>query len=170
MVTRSRTGSESILLAARRLVLVLSLGVMFAATSCGGGATDEVSQGTQWGPLAVADSGYGPEALTAGTMRITDRCVLLDEGDESVLLVWPRARTTWGSQDGTVGFVTVSGERAVLRDGDRVTFVGGGSSMREGGIDVDEFLDSVDWVSEPDRDCVDDARWFVGDLVTDSGT
>lgn len=169
MATRSRTGSGSSLHAARGLVLVLGIGVLLAATSCGGGATEGESPGTRWGPLAVADIENGPEALTAGIIQITDSCVLLDEGDESVLLVWPQARTTWRSQDGVVGFVTGSGERVVLRDGDRVTFGGGASSLREGGTTVDEFLDSVDWVSEPDRDCVGGERWFVGNVVTDSG-
>ena len=97
-------------------------------------------------------------------------CALLDERGESVLLVWPQLRTTWDSQDRAVVFVSPSGERVAFQSGDSVTFVGGGSSAEEDGLTVDDFLASVSWTTEPNRDCVADVRWFIGDLVTDNDT
>lgn len=127
--------------------------------------------GDPWGPLAVVEApGGGDLALIAGTLKIDDNCVLLDEGGELVLLVWPQARTAWDSQDMAVVFTSLAGKRMVFQNGDRATFAGGGSSVDEDGNTVDDFLESVAWISEPNRDCVVDVRWFVSDVLTDNDT
>lgn len=153
----------------RRVPIVLGpVTLVLAATSCrGSDGSDGVAERPQWGPLAVAEFAGGDQALIAGTMQITKGCVLLDVGDEAVLLVWPQTLTAWDSQDKAIAFVRPSGERVVFPNGDRVTFVGGGSSVNEDGLTVDDFLASVSWVSEPDGSCLMDSRWFVGDCMMD---
>lgn len=136
--------------------------------------SDDASEGPtrspEWGPLAVAEFGGGDDALISGTIQITDRCVLLDEGGDAVLLVWPHEGTTWDSEEMAVELVGRSGERAVLQDGDQVSFGGGGSSVDEDGTTASDFLESVTWIAEPHRECVSDVRWFVGDLANLDGS
>jgi hypothetical protein len=136
--------------------------------------SDDASEGStrssEWGPLAVAESVGGDHALISGTIQITDSCVLLGEGGDAVLLVWPAEGTTWDGEAMAVEFVGRSGGRAVLQDGDRVSFGGGGSSVDEDGTTASDFLESVTWISEPPRDCVVDVRWFVGDLANLDGS
>lgn len=133
-------------------------------------ASEGPTQSPEWGPLAVAESVGGDHALISGTIQITDRCVLLDEGGDAVLLVWPHEGTTWDGEEMAVELVGRSGERAVLQDGDQVSFGGGGSSVDEDGTTASDFLESVTWISEPHRECVGDVRWFVGELANLDGS
>lgn len=118
---------------------------MWIVSSCG---VDSVSVDTRpgatipppvtevgWGPLAVTGgSRSGDEALISGTLRITDDCVLLDEGDDPVLLVWLEEQTEWDPLTETVRYGGGDGSIAVLGSGDTVSFGGGGSSESEGGM------------------------------------
>ena len=122
--------------------------------------------GGSWGPLTVVDGdGSGDLALMVGNIVISGDCVLLDERGEWVLLVWPEGRTVWDQETGAVRYTGRDGAVATLRHGDAVSFGGGGSSRLEGGLSADDFLTSIEWVAEPQLDCVADTRWFVGDLV-----
>jgi len=128
--------------------------------------TTEPDEPYSWGPLAVlSGEAGGTEALIAGTVRITDGCVVLSEQGADVLLLWPSEETIWNTETEAVSFETLGGAIVELRDGDRVSLAGGGSSVDEGGKSASEFLASVDWVSEPDASCVTDTRWFVNDVV-----
>lgn len=161
-------GSDSGLLANRRIGLALGLGLLLVATSCrGNGQSEEEAGSPQFGPLAVSDFVGGDQAVISGSIQITDDCVLLDERGESVLLVWPQGRTTWDNQEAAVLFVGPSGEQGTFRDGDAATFSGGGSSTDEDGTTAEDFLASVVWISEPNRNCLVDNRWFISDLVID---
>lgn len=121
---------------------------------------------TEWGPLAVVPgSEAGDGALVRGSLQIDDRCVLLDEQGEDVLLVWPADRTAWNAEGGTVTFIRNNGQVARLRGGDQVSLGGGGSSRGEDGLAADEFMAGIDWVAEPDPECVVDSRWFIYELV-----
>lgn len=118
-----------------------------------------------WGPLAVVPGAGGEEALIEGSLRVGDRCVLLDERGEDVLLIWPADRTRWDADSGTITFESTGGEIVTLGDGDHVAFGGGGSSVEEGGQSAGEFVAGLDWVSPPAPECVLETRWFVNELV-----
>lgn len=135
--------------------------------SPGAGASASATQ--TWGPLAVVppSRGFG-EALAAGTLHITDTCVFLEEaGDDLALLVWPADRTTWNADERAVIFENVDGSTVWLRDGERVTFGGGGDSVAESGIPGEEWANRTEWISRPAASCPIDARWTVAEVVTD---
>ncbi|MGH9052685.1 MAG: hypothetical protein ACRDWX_06700 [Acidimicrobiia bacterium] len=147
---------------------------MMTVVACGGGQgrsqspTDPAISDTErsWGPLAVEPLPEGSgAALIAGTLKVTEDCVILDEQGEDVLLVWPADRTSWNPESRTIAFETRDGQMVTLTDGDEVKFGGGGSSMEEDGLSAEAFVTSVKWVSQPQPSCVTDARWFVGDVV-----
>jgi hypothetical protein len=46
-----------------------------------------------------------------------------------------------------------------------VTFAGGGSSVDEGGMEAEDWVAALEWVSEPPPACVTDTRWVIGYLV-----
>ncbi len=111
-----------------------------------------------WGPLAVID----PEppvhlgaALATGTIRITQDCVLLDEGAREVLLVWMAYRTTWNAADRSVTFRNLDGSAVTVGDGDQVELGGAGESAEEGGPH------EVVWLSPPSPSCPRDERFTV---------
>lgn len=113
------------------------------------------------------------EALTSGTLRLTEDCAVLDTGGEDVLLVWPADRTTWNADERTVTLEDVNGDRGTAGDGDQIRVGGGGSTVDEGGAQGDEWVEGVDWVSAPDESCPSDSRWIVGEglrEVTTQGT
>lgn len=152
---------------------VAASGALLLAAACGNSASDALAGtgaspdgGAAWGPLAVVEQAAGAEALISGTLQIEERCVLLDERGEAVLLVWPSTTTTWDSSTATVTFATPDGQRVALRDGDTVTFSGGGSSVAEGDVSAEEFLASTEWVQAPSPGCVTGSRWSIGDLVS----
>ena len=160
----------------RRTGVAVVLAAALAAAACGDG-TDEAgtasapdptvsNPGQPWGPLSVVPgAGSGAEALIQGTLRMTDDCVFLNEQGDDVLLVWPADRTTWTPETGTISFERTDGQAVPLADGDEVTLAGGGSSIDEGGMEAEDWVASLEWVSEPPSACVTDTRWVIGDLV-----
>lgn len=122
-----------------------------------------------WGPLAVVPIAGGEEALNTGTLRITQSCVFLETaGGESELLVWPADRTRWEATGGTIGFTNSDGTEVTLRDGEPVSFGGGGDSTAEGGVSGEEWLARVDWVARPDPSCPMEISWYVNEVVSPS--
>lgn len=144
------------------------------AGACGDDSTTDAGvdpDGSAWGPLAVVPPPDGSDdALIAGTLEIGDRCVLLDERGEDVLLVWPSDRTVWNAVDRTIGSENTTGGSFEMTDGAAVSLGGGGESVDEGGRPADEFLSAIDWESAPDAACVADVRWFLGDVVSVDGS
>jgi hypothetical protein len=112
-----------------------------------------------WGPLAVIDP-EGPfplgAALATGTIRITDDCVVLDEGAREVLLVWIADRTTWNAADRSVSFRNLDGSAVTADDGDRVELGGAGESVEENGA-----LHELDWLRPPSPTCAHAERFTV---------
>lgn len=114
-----------------------------------------------WGPLAVTDMDGGMDALATGTLRVSDRCVLLETaGSSAELLVWPADLTGWDEADGAIVFKNPDGTTARLRDGEAVRLGGG-----ENTADRELWLASTDWVSPPDPSCPMEVRWYVSGLV-----
>ena len=131
-----------------------------ATTGDDAGGTDA------WGPLAVVPPSAGSDlALIQGVLGVDDTCVLLDERGDDVLLVWPADRIAWDPVSRAVAFERTDGTVVTLADGESVTMSGGGSSVEEGGLEAEEWLVSIGWVSEPAAACVTGTRWFVGDVV-----
>jgi len=137
-----------------------------ASAACDVGANGSAADAD---PLATVAQGSGAEALISGTLEITPSCVLLDEQDELVLLVWPADRTVWDPTNDSVVLTSHSGDVSGLTNGTEVVFSGGGSSTAEGGEPADAFIASVQWEQAPALECVHDTRWFIGDLVPSSG-
>ncbi|GBE24647.1 hypothetical protein BMS3Bbin02_00922 [bacterium BMS3Bbin02] len=125
----------------------------------------EVGDGSQWGPLAVVRGGGGDEALIEGTIEITDECVFLDERGELVLLVWPSDRTEWDESSASIRFSDFDGSTTTFVDGQTVRLGGGGSSVEEGGLGAEEWVNSIEWMSVPLLSCVTDTRWSVSSVV-----
>lgn len=122
-----------------------------------------------WGPLAVVPpSGGVDEALATGTLHITDTCVFLEEaGDDLSVLIWPADRTTWDPDQRAITLKNLDGSTLSMRDGDRVRLGGGGDSVTESGVSGQEWVARTEWVAPPASSCPMDARWFVGEVVTD---
>lgn len=156
----------------RRLVLVPMAALLVLAVAVGGALLaspggDRSGEPQPWGPLAVMEMSGGMDALTTGVLRVTDRCVLLETaGGESELLVWPADRTRWDEATGTIRFTNPPvGDEFTLRDGQPVSFGGGGDSTAEGGVSGAEWAASVDWIAAPDPSCPMEIRWFVSSVV-----
>jgi hypothetical protein len=160
----------------RRAGVAVVLAAALVGAACGddtdeagtSGAADRTAAnpGQPWGPLSVVPgAGSGGEALIQGTLRMADDCVFLNEQGEDVLLVWPADRTTWAPDTGTISFERTDEQTVSLADGDVVTLAGGGSSVDEGGMEAEDWVASLEWVSEPSPACVTATRWFIGDLV-----
>lgn len=149
-----------------RDLIVTAAAVVVALSACGGPTASEGPQQTQagptpkWGPLAVIPppGGY-EEALTHGTLHVTDECVLLEDQGDDVLLVWPADRTTWNPDARTVTFENPNGATVTIEGGDELAAGGGGS-----GVDVsnEEYVSRRDWISPPEPSCVTDTTWGVG--------
>ncbi len=108
----------------RRLSVALLVAFTLAASAC---------QRQDWGPLAVIPA---PDSQTAaaidGPVHVTENCVLLEEPESEVLLVWPVDRVTWVAQSETLVWHNVDGDPVVtLTDGDQVV-LGGSSAVRAG--------------------------------------
>lgn len=146
---------------------IAALAAVLALSACGG-STDVTGQSSPdeqtWGPLAVTSAdGSGGQALSQGTLQVTDECVLLDEQGEDVLLVWGAGQVTWNADERSVTIEDADGTVTVA-DGDEVRLSGGGSSVEEGGDPSEEWAAGIDWTSEPAPSCLTDTRWFVGDV------
>jgi hypothetical protein len=134
------------------------------------GAAASTSPNETWGPLAVVPPGKagGDTALTHGTLRITDECVFLEDRDaEQSLLFWSADRVTWSAESHSITFRNVDGSTVTLRDGDRVTFGGGGDSTAESGTSGEEWIRRTEWVARPPASCPIDVRWGVAEVVTE---
>jgi hypothetical protein len=119
-----------------------------------------------WGPLAVMNMNGGMDALTTGVLRITDDCVVLETaGGESELLVWPADRARWDAATRSIGFTNPDGSQSTLRDGEAVSFGGGGDSTAEGGVSGAEWAASLDWVSPPHPNCPMEIRWYLSEVA-----
>lgn len=142
------------------LVIACSSGSVGAAPN----ATRAAEPSLAWGPLAVIDPvppvAIG-EALATGTIRITEECVLLDDGGSEVLLVWMADRTTWDPVARTVTFANNDGPVGTVGDGDHVVLGGGGESAEEG------KLRDIVWLSPPAPSCPGDERFTVGEVEAD---
>ena len=144
------------LLALVPMAAAFMLAVLLGQALLAGPGPDESGGPVDWGPLAVVPTAGGAEALNTGTLRITQSCVFLETaGGESDLLVWPADRTRWEATAGTIGFTNSDGAELTLRDGEPVSFSGGGDSTAEGGVSGEEWLARVDWVARPDPSCGD---------------
>lgn len=79
-----------------------------------------------WGPLAVAWGGWWSEGATPqGTIRITDRCVLMEaQNQETYLIVWPENTVRWEPESHAVVFDNQIDPPVALHDGDQVRISG----------------------------------------------
>lgn len=155
-----------------RQSLALAVSVALAAVACAEGGSDENRgdgqddpSSTSPGPLALAENVGGPEALTSGTLRVTNECVLLNEQGDEALLVWPADRTSWDPESGRIRFELDDARRVELADGDAVTLGGGGASVTESGRPAEELISDIEWVAEPAASCIRDAIWSVGNVT-----
>jgi heat shock protein HslJ len=124
--------------------------------------------GRVWGPLAVVPPQDGADtARSEGTLRITDACVVLEEADSVMLLVWPADRTRWDPQSQSITFTNFDGTIVTASDGDAVALGGGGDSVAEGGITGEEWVRRREWVAPPATACPLDERWDVGAVLQD---
>lgn len=158
---------------------ITALVTAMALVACGGGSSDpgapSAGDDTTWGPLAVGPASDGTmDALTVGTIRITDTCVYLEEGGDDVaegeagergatnqvLLIWAANWTRWDPDDEAVLYAPFGNAPVRLRDGDRVSLGGGGASADEGGIGQQR------WVNPPDPSCPTGHVWVVGEVVS----
>jgi hypothetical protein len=136
-----------------------------AASPGGALASASESPTDPWGPLAVIPPQDGSEtARTEGTLRITDKCVVLETSDDVELLVWPADRTKWNAATGTISFMNVDGSIVTASERSHAVLGGGGSSNAESGTTTEEWLQSITWLAPPDMTCPRESRWFVGDL------
>ncbi len=152
-----------ILPAAAAVVLAVAVGQALVAGPGQTGSGDDAD----WGPLAVMHMDGGMDALNAGVLRIDGRCVVLEtaSGGESELLVWPADRTRWDAADATIDFANTDGSQVTLRDGQAVSFGGGGDGTAESGVSGAEWAASVDWIAPPDASCPMEIRWYVSGVV-----
>lgn len=141
-------------------------GVVIAAAAISACSTAPGSPAATWGPLAVVGFDTGDEALTHGTLRITDDCAFLEGAGSSAILVWHDQRTTWRPEAREIAFRNHDGRQVTLRDGDQVSLGGGGDSTLEGDKPAAEWIAGIDWVSKPDPSCPLEDRWFINDVVT----
>lgn len=112
-------------------------------------------------PLATWDSTGSGTFLDAiigqGVLDVTKGCVRLRLSNcKTVLLVWPEP-TSWNATAQAIEFVGPLGERAELRDGDRIT-PGGATPIR-----------APQYVLRPNPECEADETFIVNSiqLVTD---
>ena len=155
------------LLALVPVAAALMLAVLLGQALLAGPGPDESGGPVDWGPLAVVPTAGGDQALNTGTLRTTQSCVFLETGGgESELLVWPADRTRWDAAADAIGFTNSDGTEVTLRDGEPVSFGGGGDSTAEGGVSGEEWLARVDWVARPDPSCPMEIRWYVNEVVS----
>lgn len=155
-------------LAAAVLVSTLAVAGCSSAEAPPQSSDAQQAQGEQdpWGPLAVRPPQETfMEAQTGGTLRITDECVFLGDGDDSeVLLVWPADRTSWDGSNRTISYEDVDGTVTVA-DGDQVVMVGGYVPIES----FEEWVAESAWVSSPAQTCRADLYWPVGAVDTGQG-
>jgi hypothetical protein len=146
---------------------VLALAIVVLSSCSSSDSTPAVSSEHAWGAMAVFDGPpSGNEALSTGTLRIEENCVVLISGTDNSrsLVVWPSEGTTWNPDSRTITYT--DGETSIeLADGDYFSVGGGGDNPEEGGQSAAEWAASLDgWVSKPEPACLSsvDSWWFVG--------
>lgn len=145
-------------------ILVTTLAVAGCAhgtTPVGGVGNSTASD--DWGPLAVVSPrGGSDDASLAGTISLTGNCLLLeDESGTEVTLVWPADRTHWDATSRTLKFRNDEGDTVTVGDGNAVALGGSGDEGTP-----TEWRARMDWVAQPDAECVRDQRWLVGALTS----
>ena len=167
--SRPSSGTRGFGAAAVQERALATLGLTVSFVGCGASGDDRVApDGLDRGPLALVPFDNGMEALSRGTVRITETCVILEEAGGPSLLVWHASRTSWNPAAREVVFVNRDGRTITLRDGSHVTFSGGGASTAEGGLPGARWIEETTWVSRPDAACPSDSRWFVNEIVAAS--
>ena len=148
--------------------LVIAIGSVLFFIGSVGRPGSGAQPSDSWGPLAVVPpSNAVGEALAVGILNITDQCVVLKEAaDDVLLLVWPEDRAMWNAKGRTITIENLDGSAFTLRDGDHVTFGGAGDSVKESGVSGEEWVKQMKWVAPPASSCPNDARWSVGEVVT----
>lgn len=142
------------------------LAVVIGQSLLGGLGRTQPGGPVNWGPLAVVPSTGGDEALNTGVLQITDTCVVLETaGGEWELLVWPADRAHWDATNASIAFTNFDNSEFKLRDGERVSFAGGGDSTVESGVSGAEWAAATEWVAAPDPSCPMEIRWYVGEVV-----
>ena len=128
-------------------------------------AVQPSAAGRTWGPLAVRPPGVGMDtALAQGTLRITERCVVLEQGGGVDLLVWPEDQTIWNAETQMITFRNLDGTVVTVGDGDRVALGGGGDATAESGISGEDWVARREWVAPPALLCPLESRWGVGSV------
>ena len=148
---------------------LVTIMVVLLGGACESEVKVEQSPLATWGP---SDSDIFHDASAGrGTLDISADCVrLVLDKKKTILLVWPEP-TSWNASSQTIEFVDVWGERAELRDGDRI--IPGGATPRAYGDQVipggaTPFAEPQ-FVSPPDPSCKADEMFMVSSLtlVTD---
>ena len=143
----------------RAAALTLALAVLVATLLLlfGRSGNETTTLRGEWGPLAVVRPSNGVmEALTTGTLRITDECVVVLDmaAGDAVLLVWPADRTTWDAGTGTIRLRSLTGIAVTLRNGAQISLGGGGGIVTE-------------WIAFPAPSCPIEPYWIVGEPAGD---
>lgn len=144
----------------RSAVVVLACWVTL--TACSGSERDD-----NLGPIAAVPGGDISDSMEAGiegTLRVTDTCVLLEGGGQETLLVFRQPEVSWDGDKGEVLFDS-DGTTIRLRDGQPVSFGGGGSSSTEDGVDDEAYLRDTDWANAPAESCLRPNRFEVNSVV-----
>lgn len=121
------------------------------------------NQPIDWGPMAIVPPQEGTDlALTQGTLRITDSCVVLDGPTGPTLLYWPADRVRWDPETRAIRFDNADGTFATVQDGANFAAGGRGDSVADGGLPGEDWVNSKPWVVPPDSSCPLERRWGVG--------
>jgi hypothetical protein len=118
--------------------------------------------GGSGGGLALVDEVPGDDHVVAGSLMVSDSCVMLSErGHRIPALGWQAETITGNPVEGEIVFVAVQSELR-LRDGDRVTAVG----------QLVPDSDQVAWRRAPAAECRGEGALLVADVtevVSESG-
>ncbi|MGH8911562.1 MAG: hypothetical protein ACRDVD_03545 [Acidimicrobiia bacterium] len=107
------------------------------------------------GGLALVAEVGGDDDVVAGSLMVSDTCVMLSERGHRILtLGWAAETVSGNSAEGEIVFAAADGELR-LRDGDRLTAVG---------VLVPD-PDRVAWVRAPGRACTGDGTLLVADVT-----
>lgn len=136
------------------LAFALAFGLVAA---CGAGPVPTDLPPVDWGPLASYPVGNGgDDALTSGTLEITENCVFVTRENERQLLIWPALVTSWDAPSRAIVYQNSDGSIHRLTTGMSVAF--GGGSFGD--------IGSVDWTSPPQPQCLGVGAWGVNDVVS----
>lgn len=156
-----------------RVLLLVAVLMALIASGCAGNGEDAARGPTQeedtWGPLAVMTARqFLGQARISGSVLITEGCVLLEENDQEVLLVWLAQRTAWDGESRTITFENEDGETVSVVDDQEVSFGGGSSSVAVGAAPSEQWVEEVQWASRPSSSCLRDKRWIVNAVIEPS--